>query len=330
MLVLVILVLAASVFSACSGGNAENDLNQFRQLDSTTTPPLRSRQASGQFDAAVAGTAGPAADEGKPILHVLGSIRAVQNASADWQDDVPIVLDDLVTITSLGCDPTTPECGPSAILDWSVGGVDLLNVATADAALAGSNLGEVIAQIRVGGVEVVGYGEDLVSATSGITVTSGGLTVSIHALSLTANEESWATEDAPGIAGANSFDTLLETIQERRQLGAAIVVLVDSGELDDRAPTPQQVIDLERLVAIEVEAIIGHGSDFVQRFDRVGNSTVVYNLGNSVTPTDDPLRTDSALLRLEFATSGRACLLPTTAGPDGLALDDPAIRSCAE
>lgn len=313
--------------TACSDDGSGGELAEFQQLNSTTSTQPSSRVASDPFEADFVP---PVTLPDNPLLHVLGSIRSLPETSSDWQADVAVVIDDVATVASLGCNPTDADCNPSDLLAWSIGGVDLINLATANAGLAGPDLEDVVLDIRSAGVQVVGYGEDLTTAIAGVTVETNNLTVAIYSISLTAAEETWATENSSGIAGANAFDALLQEVVDQRAEGIAVVVLVDSGSIDDRAPTEQQVADLQRLVEVDVDAIIGHGSDFIQRYDRVANSTISYSLGNAVTATEDPLRADSAVLRLEFAAQGQgqACLLPATSGPNGPALDDQTITTC--
>lgn len=235
---------------------------------------------------------------------------------------------DLGTITSLGCSPDTPECGRSALSSWlTAGSIEVVNVATA-AAAASETLATTVTELRDAGVEVIGYGEAALEARSGIRLSRSGTTISVHGISLVVDDARSAGPDSPGIAGVGVFDDLLDEIESLGGEGLGVVVIVDIGSADDRAPTPQHVRDIQRLVDAGADAVIGHGSDFIQRFDRIDNTTVAYSLGNAITPTDEPLRADSAILRLEFGAPGRACLLPTTANSTGPELDDPSNQSC--
>lgn len=322
--------LSLVVLGACSSGEAKN--TSF-ELSTSTTQSLTARQAADPIEGtldpnrtttSISRTTVPAANM---TLHVLGSVRSITDASANWQSDIPLVGNDVATIASLGCDPTDPDCTSSMVAGWAKGGVDLLNVATAEAAAAGASLPAFVEELDGEGLTVLGYGLNRASAVSGVTVGNESA-ISLHAISLNADDEASAGVDSPGIAGPSAFDALLDAVADRQATGLAVVVLVDAGSIDDRAPNAAQIESIQRLVDLDVDAVIGHGSDFIQRFDRIDQSTVMYNLGNAVVDTSDVLRTDSAVLRLEFGTPGRACLLPSTATALGPILDDVSVQSC--
>jgi len=296
---------------------------------SPITPDTTTGRQAGEPSVVGRAAGQPEDDSNDAIVHVFGSVRSVPPVAPSWGKTIPMIGEDLATIVSVGCNPDTPECANPALATWMAeGSVEVVNVATASAA-ASETLSTTVAELRAAGVEVTGYGEAAFAARSGVRLSSSGVTISIHGISLIVDDERAAGPNSPGIAGAAVLDELLEEIEALGDEGLGIVVLVDVGSLDDRAPTATQISDIQRLVDAGADAVIGHGSDFIQRFDRVGNTTVAYNLGNAVTSTDEPLRTDSAVLRLEFGSPGSACLLPTTADSAGPALDDPANQSCA-
>lgn len=321
--------IGALVLASCSTDQGDNTALGA----STTTTTVNARLAADPIDATLdpnrtTTTAAPANTRANPILHVLGSIRSITDSSAEWQSDVPVVGNDLVTVASLGCDPTTEGCGAEAVIEWSSGGVDLLNVATAEAATVGEDLRRFVLDVTTSGLNVLGYGPNEASAVNGLTAGSGDSMISLHAISLRADDAASAGEVTAGIAGPASFDALLEEVAMRHEDGLGVVVVVDAGSLDDRSPTTEQIDGIQQLIDAGADAVIGHGSDFIQRFDRVGQSTVAYSLGNAVIDTAEALRADSALLRLEFGTPGQACLLPTTATAVGPLLDDLSVQSC--
>ena len=84
-----------------------------------------------------------------------------------------------------------------------------------------------------------------------------------------------------------------------------------------------------QLIDAGANAIIGHGSDFLQRFDQVSTGVVAYGLGNAVPASAEPLRRDTSVLRLEFDRPGTSCLLPATATESGPSLDDEATLDCS-
>ena len=319
------------MFSACSNEEGENLVFG---VSTTTTQQTKARQAADPLD----GTLDPnrttttlvstlARDAG-PILHVLGSIRPITGPAPDWQTIMPPLTNDNATIASLGCTPTNEGCTSADVAAWAMGGIDLVNVATSKAADERETLAEFIQDATTEGLNVVGYGLNLASAVNGVSVGTPGSPISVHAISVTASDDASAGPDTPGIAGPSAFDALLATIADRQSTGHGVVVIVDSGSLDDRAPSPSQIADIERLIDAGVDAIVGHGSDYLERFDHVGSSSVAYGLGNAVIDTTEPLRTDSAVLRLEFDSPGRACLLPSTASAVGPMLDHETVHTC--
>ena len=319
--------------SACSDGAADRSTDDAALSTApTTNEPLFSRQVENPVDPNVTPTTAETAPPPPPtpIVHVLGGIAALVDGSPAWQANVPVVDGDVATIASLVCNPAEDAtCSPDLIAAWASGGVEVVNVATAAAGVA-TDLGTSVEALRASGVEAVGYGSDQADAVSGITLERDNATISVHAISLVIDPDAAAAQDRPGVAGPDAYDDLVAVVEERRNEGAAIIVIVDIGAADDRAPTAEQIEQVQRLIEIDADAIVGTGSDYLQRFDRVANSTVAYSLGHTATATDDPLRTDTAVLRLEFANPGRACLLPATGSATGPALDDPTITSCVE
>jgi hypothetical protein len=265
----------------------------------------------------------------EPILHVLGSIRSLEPAPSAWQLRVPIIDDDLATIASLGCDTTTPDCSTSSLVDWATDRVEVLNVATSDAAGEDPDvLRSLVTAAEQAGVAVIGYGASEAEAIKATVFETHSVLVAVHAISMSTNGELAATSNGSGIAGASSFDALLESVAANLEQDLAVIVLIDWADRDGRAPSTEMVADVQQLVDLGVDAVIGHGSDFLQRFDQVAGTAVAYSLGNTTTTDQDPLRSDGALLRLEFGTPGRACLLAITASASGPALDDPDTITC--
>ena len=77
------------------------------------------------------------------------------------------------------------------------------------------------------------------------------------------------------------------------------------------------------------DAIVGHGSDFLQRFEKIDETAIAFNLGNALTANDEPLRRDSAVLRIQLEEAGDfTCLLPAEGSEFGIVLDDPAGAGC--
>ena len=270
-----------------------------------------------------------AASNGTPLVHVLGSIRSIEDETTDFSEGVPPLLSDLATIASVGCSPT--ECPATAVATWAEGTLEIVNVATRSAASEGTGpLGTYVGDLQREGVAVIGYGATLEDATRPIVFTNGEEEIAIFAMSLDPGNQAIATADTPGVAGVEAIESVQELIEANRNSGRGVVVLVDWGDTDERSPSADQTESVAQIAEAGADAIIGHGSDFLQRFDLVDQTAVAYNLGNSSISTTEPLRADTAVLRLEFDSPGRSCLLPATAGPSGPALDLPDNVDCAQ
>jgi len=328
-----VLVSLSVLASACSSGDDEPRLTPSTAVDDAAAqispPRSNARQAgepapgrtAGEPDASVAGA--------PPLVHVLGSIRSIEDPAVSFGVDLNPILGDLATVASVGCAPAS--CSATGVAAWAEGEIEILNVATSVAASEGSDvLGAYVSEVRLQGVSIVGFGQDVEEAVSPVIFSSGDQAIAIHAISFDVAGDSpgAAGEDSPGIAGVSAIDLLRESIISNRNDGRGVVVVIDWGDVQSRAPTPEQLEDIDQIVNAGADAIVGHGSDFLQRFDLVGQTAVAYSLGNASVTTPDPLRADTAVMRLEFDTPGRSCLLPATAGPSGPSLDNPQVSTC--
>lgn len=293
--------------------------------DTETTENTVARQAG---EPSVGRTAGsPTLSPTAPVLHIVGSVQAIADPAGTFTAETAVVSNDLATIATLGCAIST--CPPEQLAQWAGGQLQIMNVATLRAAIEGPDaLANQIDALEDAGVATLGYGDNIAAASEPIIVSTGGQMVAIHAISLAPDTQSLATETTAGVAGPAAIDLLRESVIANRNDGRGVVVFIDWGNLDGRSPNAQQLDDVDRIINAGADAIVGHGSDFLQRFDLVGQTAVAFSLGNSTVTTAEPLRADTAVLRLEFDTPGRSCLLPATATPTGPFLDDPSLTTC--
>ncbi len=262
------------------------------------------------------------------VVHVLGSIRSTPETLDPWQASVPVIDNDLASVASLSCD-RSDVCAPDAVAAWAAGRLEVVNLATASSVFDADGLAAISASLAASGVRTVGFGATAELATAPVIVRNNELAIAIHAVSLGATPEVAATDDTPGIAGPPLLERVLSGIAQSRTDGYGVVVVVDWGNLNARAPSDAEVAAVRQLIDSGADAVIGHGSDLLQRFDQVGSAAVSYGLGNAITTNDDPLRNDAAILRLEFATPGRSCLVPITSTPSGPTQDDITLAGCA-
>lgn len=264
-----------------------------------------------------------------PVVHVLGSVRSLGDGTAGWESGVSVVSDDTATIASLACSFADENCLDSSLVDWATGRVEVVNAATVAASEAGAQvLSAGLSTLEAGGIEVVGFGSNEAEAVSPVVVETPEFEIAIFAISLSATPESAASSTSSGIAGPSSFPALLAAVDESLENDQAVIVLVDWGDRELRAPTNEQLADVQELVDHGIDVLVGHGADFLQRFDRVENTTVTYSLGNTTTSSAEALRADTAVLRLEFDRPGQSCLLPSTSSTSGPILDHPEVTFC--
>ncbi len=339
-----VVVLLALVAMACSSDPRPRTLQEpSQQQPATTRDPDIARSAGDPLDTVPETPAETATDTPPPsvdtapltvgddvasVVHVLGSIRSIPETVDPWQGSVPVIDNDLASVASLSCD-RGDVCAPDAVTSWAAGRLEVVNVATSASVFDAAGLAAISSSLANSGVRTVGFGATADIAASPVIVQNNELGIAIHAVSLSAAPEVVATDDSPGIAGPQLLDRVLSSIGQSRTEGYGVVVLVDWGNLDQRAPTDAEVAAVRQLIDSGADAVVGHGSDFLQRFDQVGSAAVSYGLGNAITTNAEPLRSDTAILRLEFGTPGRSCLVPATATPAGPTQDDPSLGNCA-
>ena len=329
----VVLIAMSALISACASDERPRLVPGEAEVVVNTAPKQAldpdasvGRQAG---EPAIGRTAALPGDPLPPVFHVLGSVRSVADETDRFSGQALPILDDLATIASLGCTPS--ECPSGPLATWAEGQIEIINVATREAASEGAGqLGAQVSDLRARGITVVGFGENAIDAATPVIFTNGAEEIAIHAISLDPDNPAAATEDTPGVSGLADFDLLRQSVIANRNDDRGVIVLVDWGNTEGRAPTAEQVADVELIVEAGADAIIGHGSDFLQRFDLVGQAAVSYSLGNASVTTPEPLRADTAILRLEFDTPGRSCLFPATAGPNGPVLDNQENGRCSQ
>ena len=244
----------------------------------------------------------------------------------------PAILADDATVASLACTRSS-GCEPTDLAAWAANTLDAVNLATSAAVVDGTEvLDEHAAALLASGVATIGYGPSLDEALEPVIVGANNRPVAMYGISLAEGlpAESIASTTGPGIvAGGDAFELLVEQISLSQDSGHHVVVFVDFGRLEGRAPTPTDVELVLAVVDSGADAIVGHGSDFLQRFERIDQTAVVFSLGNAVTDTDNALRQDTAIFSLTFATDGTSsCLFPATGSAVGVAMDDPDILDC--
>ena len=269
-------------------------------------------------------------------VSLLGSVRSLpgtDTADEDAETDAVTVLnEDSATIASLACTVST-GCEPTDLAAWSANMLDVVNLATSAAAVDGSTvLDDHSAALLASGVATIGYGATLSEALEPAIVGDPDRPIAVYTISLAEGlpPELVATDTSPGIvAGDDALDLLVDQALLSQDAGQRVIVIMDFGRLEDRAPQARELDHVLTVVDSGVDAIVGHGSDFLQRFERIDETSVAFSLGNAVTNTEIPLRRDGAVFRFTVREDGTsACLLPATASASGLSMDDPETTDC--
>ena len=332
-LTVAVAAVLALLISACSSADQSRTVQTPADPISPSEDASIARSVAEPEDSSVTGEerlAAPQASSvvtGENVVHVLGSIRATPEIVTGWEADIPVVQDDLATAASLSCD-LGDSCDPEAIAAWAENRVDLINLATSANVLPVEDLSAMRDALAEVNVATVGFGVSSI-AEQPFVFDNGDIAIAFHSLSLLAVPEVSATDDRAGIAGPASFNAVLESVGTSREQGRGVVVMIDWEGLDARAPDASNISAVEALVEAGADAVVGHGSDFLLRFDQVGNGIAAYGLGNALTTTQDPQRRDGSVLRLEFDRPGRSCLLPARGTEEGPALDDPTAADCS-
>ena len=266
------------------------------------------------------------------IIDALGSIRTVPSAGDGTETAQRTVPGANAVVTTLGC-TTSTGCEPADLAAWAENQIDVVNLATAAAGVDGVDiLSDHATALLAAGVSSVGYGETLNSALEPTILGSADRPVAIYGISLAPDIplELIATNATPGIAaGTDAADFLVERVADSLAAGQNTIVMVDWGQIDDRAPTEAELAQLDPFIRVGADAIVGHGSDFLQRFERIERTAIAFNLGNALTRNDEPLRRDTAVFRIQLEDTGdEACLLPATGTEDSVSLDGPETPDC--
>lgn len=335
------LIATVVILGAAATGCAQNDPPPIAQPVTTTQPPREVAEPETTTTTTATTTTVEPSTPSTISVSVLGSIRSLptddpENSAGSAAADADAARSTRdtndATIASLGCTESS-GCEATDLAAWAANNIDAVNLATSAAAADGADvLDEYSAALIASGVSTIGYGPTLPEALIPAIVGGADRPVAIYGISLDENlsPDLVASDIGPGVAaGEEALDLLLEQIARSQDADQHVVVMMDFGRLEDRAPAPLELEQVQVVVDAGVDAIVGHGSDFLQRFERIDQTAVAFSLGNAVTDTDVELRRDTAIFRLNFE-EGRpiACLLPASGGASGVTLDDPTTPDC--
>jgi len=317
------LALAAFVVLLASCASSSNDSSP-----DTSVPARPGGRVAGEPADDRARTAMEPSESSQPaVLHILGTLALLPESPAAIPQQVVPLQTDLASVVSLGCTPGDDGCEVERVELLESANIEVVNLATAAAGTAeDATLNSTVSTLGEAGIGVIGWGANLEEAVLPLHIRTGGETIALHAISLAedgADRTAHATADAAGIAGPDAFVALLQALMDSETAGHRVVVAVDWGNAERRSPDEDTVDLATSLVRAGADAVVGSGSEFLNRLEVIDGAPVAFDLGQAATATDDALRRDTAVLRLEFGpTAAETCLLPATANASGPVLDD--------
>jgi hypothetical protein len=324
----VLILLTALAVAACGGDDTTEplpgqELRSPSEVARVTGEPGEAGRVPGE----------PTAGQQPAVLHNIGALDVLPESTAAWPIVTGVIPPGLATISTLGCVVGADDCPEARLPLLADGGVDVVNVATSPvASTEADTVAAAVETLGESGVAIAGYGQTMAEAVEPVIVRSGGISVAIHAISLVERSEEQpadATAESAGIAGPAAFTDLLLSMQESEADGRQVLVLVDWGDPDRRSPNEEMVAMAESLIRSGADAVVGNGSDFLNRLEVIDGVPVVFDLGHGATASELPLRRDTAILRLVFGSATEApCLLPATADADGPVVDDETEVRC--
>ncbi|MER3472986.1 MAG: hypothetical protein C4335_02915 [Armatimonadota bacterium] len=129
------------------------------------------------------------------------------------------------------------------------------------------------------GVCWAGAGTDVQHATQPIWVEAKGVRVAIVCFTAIVPGGFAARRSAPGVA---TFEHILPRLPEVRRQADVLIAVPHWGVENEHAPSPKQKRMARLLHEAGVDLIVGHHSHVVQGYERIGQTHVLYSVGNLV------------------------------------------------
>ena len=153
------------------------------------------------------------------------------------------------------------------------------------------------------GIRFTGAGMDIGSAHLPISMNTRGIKFAVFAYSYIAEDETFATDSTPGIAGA-SLDLIKEDIQQFRAINDFIIISIHWGVEYSDYPLDEQVDIAHSVIDAGADAVIGHHPHIFQGIEIYNNRPIFYSLGNFIFGSINEDIRDNILVELKLIKKG--------------------------
>ena len=153
------------------------------------------------------------------------------------------------------------------------------------------------------GIRFAGAGINIGSAHLPISVTTRGIKFAVLAYSYIADNENFATDNEPGIAGA-SLEVIKEDIQQFRVLNDFIIISIHWGVEYSDYPLDEQIDIAHSIIDAGADAVIGQHSHVFQGIEIYNNRPIFYSLGNFIFGSINEDIRDNIVVELKLIKKG--------------------------
>jgi poly-gamma-glutamate capsule biosynthesis protein CapA/YwtB (metallophosphatase superfamily) len=173
-----------------------------------------------------------------------------------------------------------------------------------------SALFETILNLERAGVAFAGTGTDVDRAYSPALIHEHGLRLALFAVTQVWNQPPFASHEGRGFVAWADLDKLRPRIERARRENDFVIVSYHGGEEYEESPSERTQRFVAGLMALGVDAVIGHHPHVAQGVGWVGGRPILYSLGNLVFAghTEKPWTLQSFFVRLELRRGLRPLL----------------------
>jgi poly-gamma-glutamate synthesis protein (capsule biosynthesis protein) len=144
---------------------------------------------------------------------------------------------------------------------------------------------------------------NLGSAHLPISMDTLGIKFAVFAYSYIADNETFATDSVPGIAGA-SLDLIKEDIEQFRAFNDFIIISIHWGVEYSGYPLDEQIDIAHSIIDAGADAVIGHHPHVFQGIEIYKGRPIFYSLGNFIFGSINEDIRDNILVELKLIKKG--------------------------